>query len=430
MRKIIKKLHSIFGLVFAIPLILIGITGALLSFRSEIVELLNPSVYNLKIGEKRLDTEFLVNKIATEFNATVTAINIYDKENKPLQITLLPKNGGENMRGISVRVNPYTGEILPDLVGQKFFGVVTALHRNLLPQMDRNSLSTQIGRQVVAIATIFMILFSLTGLYLYYKPMVYNIKQAMKVDFKAKGKKFYYKLHAVFGVVLMLAFLIISVTGLTWSYQWVRGIFYYFAGVQMSTMMHGAMQQNNAKNGEQREFGDKQDQGEERKGRTKREQGEFDAQRTGQNNRQNQAKQNSQKPQQMGGKNGFPLDLSHVNRASELFKENFEFKYFTIRSSDKMGIYTISFMPKNSSHSRATNTVEYNFRSDKIDIISDYSSLKFGEKVVKSFLPLHTGEFFGLFFKIIFCFASAFIAVLAISGYLLWKKPKRKVVNK
>jgi sulfite reductase (NADPH) flavoprotein alpha-component len=59
-----------------------------------------------------------------------------------------------------------------------------------------------------------------------------NFIKSIKIDFKAKGYKFLYQFHTVFGVFTLLFVLIICLTGLYWSYGWCKSIFYTLAGVE------------------------------------------------------------------------------------------------------------------------------------------------------------------------------------------------------
>ena len=56
-----------------------------------------------------------------------------------------------------------------------------------------------------------------------------------------------------------------------------------------------------------------------------------------------------------------------------------------------------------------------------------YEDLKIGEKVINSMLPIHSGEFFGSFFQIIFLIASLSLSMFAITGFLLYKKTRRNI---
>ncbi|MDR2638237.1 MAG: PepSY domain-containing protein, partial [Helicobacteraceae bacterium] len=83
-----------------------------------------------------------------------------------------------------------------------------------------------------AIATIALIVISITGLYLYLPFMRRNFYSSLKIDFRKKGRGFLYKLHSVFGVWTLIFVLLMSLTGLWWSYDWYRNGIYWLAGVE------------------------------------------------------------------------------------------------------------------------------------------------------------------------------------------------------
>lgn len=251
MKKIIKKIHLYLGLVFSLFLILIGTTGAILSYEKKILELINPQVYNLDYKNKeKLDKKILFENLEKNHDFQIVAIRFYENPSKPIVLVTPAAEDSNSNRKVLLNVNPYTGELLPSIRGKMFFTYARYIHLDLL-------LGKVIGKNIVAISTIVLIILSISGLYLYAKPLIHNFKSAMKINFSSNGKRLYYKLHTVFGIYFLVAFLIMSLSGLFWSYDWFKKGVYSLANVEMppsrvvSTNVTPKKRENNPLNMEQ-----------------------------------------------------------------------------------------------------------------------------------------------------------------------------------
>ncbi|RYA22224.1 hypothetical protein CRU96_14230 [Malaciobacter halophilus] len=362
MKKTWKKIHSMLGIVSVLFLSIIGITGAFLSFEKDITEFLNPKVYNINYKNKTaIDKKLLIQKIQKEHNLKVLAIRVYSDPKKAFVLVTPPKEGATSKKKVLYYINPYTGEITTSLNARTFFLVNRYLHKDLMIGI--------IGKNIVAISTIILIILSLSGLYLYYKPLKYNIKSAMKINFLAKGKRLYYKLHTVFGIYFLLAFLIMSLSGLFWSYEWYKNAIYKLADVQIPKFAH----------------------------------------KTGNKKRVYNS-----------------LDLNKTMIVLDIFNKNIkDYEVLTIRKIRKSDNFLVSYLKKESAHHKAFNTVTISIEKNKILNHKKYEDKRVGEKVIASMLPIHSGEFFGLFFKIIFLIASASLLMFSITGLLLFKKGRK-----
>lgn len=369
MKKIIKKIHLYLGLVFSLFLILIGTTGAILSYEKEILELINPQVYNLDYKNKeKLDKKILFENLEKNHDFQIVAIRFYENPSKPIVLVTPAAEDSNSNRKVLLNVNPYTGELLPSIRGKMFFTYARYIHLDLL-------LGKVIGKNIVAISTIVLIILSISGLYLYAKPLIHNFKSAMKINFSSNGKRLYYKLHTVFGIYFLVAFLIMSLSGLFWSYDWFKKGVYSLANVEMppsrvvSTNVTPKKRENN------------------------------------------------------------PLNMEQTLKALEIFENSINNNYheFTIRKNRNSDTFKVSYLEKNYSHSKAFNTMDVNPIKNEIASHEKYEDLKIGEKVINSMLPIHSGEFFGSFFQIIFLIASLSLSMFAITGFLLYKKTRKNI---
>lgn len=127
----------------------------------------------------------------------------------------------------SVYMNPYTGEVLkvksvsrsdsPD-----FFRFILNGHRALWLPYD-------IGRPIVGVAVLIFVFLLLSGLVLWWPTKwIKSIRdKSFKIKWSASFKRVNYDMHNVLGFYSMLFLLIISMTGLVWSFGWFSKSLYW-----------------------------------------------------------------------------------------------------------------------------------------------------------------------------------------------------------
>ncbi|WP_026776445.1 PepSY domain-containing protein [Polaribacter sp. Hel_I_88] len=120
----------------------------------------------------------------------------------------------------TIYLNPYSGEIIhEENLETEFFMVIENLHRFLL-------LPEEIGKQVTGIATIIFILMLLSGLVLWWPKKLKSATQNFKIRWKAKWRRKNYDLHRTFGFYIILPSLFLAITGLAFTYEVVEdGLF-------------------------------------------------------------------------------------------------------------------------------------------------------------------------------------------------------------
>ncbi|MDR1460072.1 MAG: PepSY domain-containing protein [Campylobacteraceae bacterium] len=240
MLRIFKKswwfnIHMILGLLLGITIMIVGITGALLSYRPEIMAVINSeSLHVKKSVDAPLSLAELVEKVSKQSsNISISSLTVYSDETRSVSVGTISGRG----RG-AFFVNPYTGEMLPSIKGGEFFAAVISLHRWMTFQGMNAT-----GKQVVAISTVAIIILSISGLWLYMPPMRRNFLKSMAINFKKGWFALLYKLHIVIGVYTLIFVLIMCLTGLYWSYGWYRTMLYKIAGVEQPVRTHNMQRQ-------------------------------------------------------------------------------------------------------------------------------------------------------------------------------------------
>ncbi|MDR2100891.1 MAG: PepSY domain-containing protein [Campylobacteraceae bacterium] len=354
------NIHMILGLLLGITIAIVGVTGALLSYRPEIMALINSeSLYVEKTTQKPLALAQIVEEVSKQYtNISISTFTIYADETRSIAIN----SGGHGRVGYFV--NPYNGEILPNMKGNEFFGTVLSLHR----WMTFQGLNTT-GKQVVAISTIAIIILSISGLWLYLPTMRRNFFKSLTINFKRGWFAILYKLHLVIGVYTLIFVLIMCLTGLYWSYGWYRTMLYKIAGVEQPVRTNMQRQQPKVQSVD---------------------------------------------------------DVSYLDTIYMTFKDNIGENYtsITLNTVAQNGTYPIFYQNDDGDITRVQVDIEKN----KIIFNNRAKEQTLGEKFISSIYPLHSGYFFGEIGKFLWCISSAVMALFMISGYIMfYKRIKAKI---
>lgn len=375
-------------------LLLIGLSGAALSFEQEITRLLNPHIFRPapKEGE-RLTYEEILRAVQQQYpGGRIAAIGIPSK-NEFLSVTIqLPNAQGRHRRkGMSVYVDPYSGEIVSSLVGRGFFSTMTRLHRWLL--LDRET-----GNQVVAISTVALIILCLSGVILYYPSLRKNFWAALSVSRKLKKRALLYKLHSAAGIWLLIPLLFLSLTGLYWSYPWYREMLYSVMKVELPARFKA------------------------------------------------QPARPSQQPQRQGGQMSATLEPAFPPQNVAALAEDLDvvlevsleaipdgYSSLVVAFPMKGQVYNLFYLDKNARHNREQNELKINANNHAILAHARYEDRGLNEQMMDSMRQVHSGEFFGLFGRILFFVSSLCMPLFILTGWLLYlnrRNKKREKLNK
>jgi sulfite reductase (NADPH) flavoprotein alpha-component len=198
-------------------------------------------------------------------------------------------------------------------------------------------------------------------------------------------------------------YLLAALTGLYWSYDWYNNMLYKVAGVEkpqrQQTQKEPQTQNSQKTDGEKAQ--------EEKPNGVK-------AQGQRQGEQQREAKKTN--------------NFDSYQKAVEMFNIFVQRDYsnVTIRFPQKGTIYSFSYLDTDPAHYRARNTLELDINSWQLLKHERYNDLPLNERLMKSILPLHTGEYFGLIGQIGMFIASALMALFTITGFMLYFNRKNK----
>lgn len=218
LRKFINDMHLWLGIASGIILFIVCLSGTVLTFEDEIKSFFAEE-FSISPSSKTLSIEELNSDLASE--GEVMRISISPDETKPYEFSI--KTHSEDRRGTLFFVNQYTGEYAkpaPNVL-DGFFMTMFKLHRWLL-------LDISIGRPIVGVATIIFVILSITGIVLWFPNKKLKMlkwkqfKPGFKIAWRAKWKRINHDLHVTLGFYSAIFLLVMSLTGLFWSFEWYR----------------------------------------------------------------------------------------------------------------------------------------------------------------------------------------------------------------
>ncbi|GAA4200226.1 PepSY-associated TM helix domain-containing protein [Pedobacter jeongneungensis] len=214
--KTVSFLHLWLGLLAGSVLIIVALTGCILSFEDELTPLLFSKEQQVTPKAERLPADSLVSIAKTNFpKKKIFRMILPAEPSRSVKATFGTKKAGYDY----VYLNPYSGEILSKgKENKRFFVVVLNLHRFLL--------AGTVGKTITGISCAITFFMTISGLYLWWPKNRKVLKQRLVVKQNASFKRTNWDLHAVGGFYVMILLFLITLTGLIWSYDWVENMMF------------------------------------------------------------------------------------------------------------------------------------------------------------------------------------------------------------
>lgn len=210
--KVIAWIHLWPSLVSALILIFVCLTGTIIVYCDEIIDLVNKDVLYVKeVKDSKIPIDRILANFKEEFPERKNPgyMILYKDAARSIKFNSFDKDKGLRF----VYMDPYTGKVLKDDGTIHFFYVMAHLHSSLLWH--------GVGDWIVAIATIIFLLELITGLVLWWpnKWTKTTRNQSFKVKWNAKFKRLNYDLHNVLGFYAFAICMVLTVTGLIISFK-------------------------------------------------------------------------------------------------------------------------------------------------------------------------------------------------------------------
>lgn len=225
MKKFFLKIHLWLSLPFGIVIAVVCITGAILAFENDWLELRYPERYFVKerAGDTRLSPSGLTGKVHRQLpdSVRITGIRFYQDAARTCRVYL--DNGGRYF------ADPYTGRLIAPDRPSPFFRKVMRLHRFLLHSF-RHGTDVPWGKWVVGCSTIAFVLLLVSGWVVWFPRNWRMLRRRLQIRTGNGRFRFWHDLHVSGGFYVSFLLLVMALTGLTWSFPWYRTMFYTLFG--------------------------------------------------------------------------------------------------------------------------------------------------------------------------------------------------------
>lgn len=379
MKKIFAKIHLWLSLPFGIIIAIVCLSGAILVFEDEILELCYPSRYFVEeVRETPLSPVELISSARKQLpdSIKINGLLVTSDPQRTYQLVLPGKKA-------TAFVDPYTAEIKGIDNGQGFFMQMMRLHRWLLDSYKRDGTFSW-GKAIVGYATLVLVIITISGLIIWIPRTKTALKNRLKIKVTSGWRRFFYDLHVSGGFYSVLLLLVLSLTGLTWSFGWYRDTFYAAFGVQQ-------MQPQSTDKMKPKEKGN--------------------------NNKEGNSERDKKKKQ----------DTDYTLWADILSDlQNNYTTYNSITIQD--GSATVSYAQYG--NTRGGDRYLFDTKTGEITEVQLYKDLPKSEKIRGWIFSAHVGSWGGMTTRILSCLVSFLGAVFAITGYYFWIKKSFKKKNR
>ncbi|WP_169767382.1 PepSY-associated TM helix domain-containing protein [Campylobacter curvus] len=212
------NVHLILSLACVLPLLIVALSGAVISYHDEIIDALNAKNSHVKaLLPSRMKVSEVLAKFSTQKGEFyLSFIGRKSDEDAAIVISGIDKDGKFD----SYFLDPFTGKTLGENFGNKFIGLILNLHVNLGLGLSGSETLRLIGKHIVAVSTIALILLLVSGVVIYYPNFRHKFTRAFRINLHARGYTLLYQLHGSLGMSAAAVLFVISVTGLYFSYEW------------------------------------------------------------------------------------------------------------------------------------------------------------------------------------------------------------------
>lgn len=205
-KKLVRTIHLWLGLSSGLVVFIVGLTGAMFVFEEEGRELFQHHYYYVAAtAAARLPADQLVDSFKTHFpKEKISSIRFRESKDAAFIFFTADK---------LVSLNPFTGAITGIRYKSKdFFTIVQKIHTQLY--------MGEVGSQIIKENVLIFFTMCITGLVLWFPKQIKFFRQAIKISFKTKNRKrLVWDLHSVFGFYALAVLLIISCTGMFFTYD-------------------------------------------------------------------------------------------------------------------------------------------------------------------------------------------------------------------
>lgn len=385
--KIFRKIHLWLSVPFGILITLICFSGAMLIFEPEITRSIKSDVYYVGSSDgEPLPMEELMETVKATLpdSVSITGVTVFADRERTYQVNL------SKPRRASLFIDQYSGDITGRYERIGFFSTMFKLHRWLLDSANPHGDGVKAGKLLVGISTLIFVIALITGVIIWVPRARKNFRRSMSISFKDGWRGLWKGLHVAGGMYVLVFVLAMSLTGLTWSFNWYRTAFYAVCGVE-HTPRNFTQASGEKTNGDSRHNGE--GRGSHRGGR-----------RGGHGEGRGEGRRHH----------------SEFGRWQQVYEElraqNPDAPQITIGSE------TASVTLGTTGNGRAADKYEFNRRSGEITPATKYADSLPADKLRGWIYAVHTGSWGGMLTRILWLLSALLGASLPLTGYYIWIK--------
>lgn len=218
-RKIVGRVHLWLGLASGLVVFVVSLTGAIFVFQDEIRDATQPWRHVAVAAMPALPPSRLQAAAQRQHPALTPGYLMYMGPDRSAVVYGTDAAGSR----VAAFLDPYTGrELHYQPLGRDFFKLVQEAHMYLLLPAD-------VGGWVVGSAVLVFVALLLTGLVLWWPRRKTDRRRSFTIKWRGRWRRVNYDLHSVLGVYGASLALVLALTGLMMSYEWVRNAVYLAA---------------------------------------------------------------------------------------------------------------------------------------------------------------------------------------------------------
>jgi len=204
-RRFWRLLHRWAGLAFALPFLVLGVTGAILVFGRDIEAVFTPALFTASGPERRVDVDAVIATVRAVDPSPIVGVQLPDAVWPVWMVT--QGHGHDRLQSF---VDPQSGTILGRRDAEASLSrFLRRLHANLAWGDD--------GRQLVGWLGIVLAVMIGSGLVAWW-PRGGQLWRAMSVQSGAKGARLLRDLHTIVAIWPLLILLLVTLTGIVLAF--------------------------------------------------------------------------------------------------------------------------------------------------------------------------------------------------------------------
>ena len=216
-RKVLLPLHLWSGLTLGLLLVVMAVSGALLTFRKQLEHRLDPARFVVQPGATRVAPDELVARAQQAHPAgQLESIRFFGDPTAPFLVYFSNKD--------YVHLNPYTGAVLG--IRSRYgegFGWLEGLHKFL-------HLEPSTGEPITGYSALVFGLIILSGVVLWWPATRRALKAGLTLNPKLTGRPWDLNLHKTLGIYAAIVLLFATFSGVPISLDWARDSLYLLTG--------------------------------------------------------------------------------------------------------------------------------------------------------------------------------------------------------